>query len=192
MTASPWWSEIARELPERLPGDWWPEPITAGYRLRCADRHSPPPISPEQLAAEADRMTLLVDGEGLDERAAVGISAFLRHVPPASPRAVRLVLPMVGMRIAQRMADYEGIDLISANGRLTAQGGTVSVTAPGEAPTYDTRAVWQWQRFRTGHLPQQLGASHPRIDPAADDPADPYSQYASPAVLRTLTTLVTG
>lgn len=192
LPASRWWSEIGRELPERLPGEWWPEPFAAGYRLRREDRHSPAPISPEHLAVEADRMALLIDGDRLDERAAVGISAFLRQLPPASPRAVRLVLPMVSIRIAQRMADYEAIDLISADGRLTAHDGAIWVSAPDEAPPYDSHAVWQWRRFRTGQLPQQLGASHPHIDPVSDDLVDTYSQYPLPAVLRSLTTVVSG
>jgi hypothetical protein len=188
----PWWLHFGRELPECLPGDWRPEPIAAGYRLRHADGLSRPPVPPDQLVAESDRMALVVDGDRLDERAAVGISALLKYLPPASPRAVRLVLPMVDMRIARRMADHEGIDLISADGLLTAHGGIISVSAPDESPPYDTSAIWQWHRFQAGQPPQQLGASHPRVDPATEDPADPYSQYPSPAVLWSLTTLIPG
>lgn len=165
MPALHWWSLIGRELPELLAGDWRAEPIAAGYWLCHADEPPQPPVPPCPLAVEEDRMALLVDGDTLDARAAVGISAFLAHLPPASPRAVRLISPLVDMRIAQRMAEHERIDLISTDG-------------------------CEWHRFRTGQPPQQLGRSHPQAD--TDDQGDPYSQIPSPALLRSLTTLIPG
>ncbi|MFD9541363.1 hypothetical protein [Streptomyces sp. NPDC060022] len=155
----PWWEEyVAAGLPAP-PGPWRARMIPAGIWLYSGTPSVEDATRVASIPVESDRMAVAV-GAGAPSQAILDvIAALLNVLPPDSPRAVRLLMPLLDMRVAQAFADEHRVDLVATQGQLILEPGRV-VTS-GLDDTWGA-GFWQWYRVRPGRDQEPYGALHPR------------------------------
>ncbi|MER7000839.1 hypothetical protein [Streptomyces sp. NPDC000410] len=159
LNTRPWWEEhVAAGLPA-LPAPWNIRLIPAGIWLYSG---TPPVEAATRVASipvEPDRMAIAV-GVGVPSQAILdAVGALLTVLPPDSPRAVRLLMPLLDMRVAQTFAAQHRVDLVATQGRLTLEPGRV-VTSGLDDRWGD--GFWQWYRVGPGRSQAPYGALHPQ------------------------------
>ncbi|MFI0444800.1 hypothetical protein [Actinomadura sp. 6N118] len=146
-----------------LPSGWTADPIPAG--LVVYDRPPGPAVRAEleRVPHDPDRPVLAVHGSGRSvlEAAGAAVEPLIARARPdlgGGLRPVRLLLPELGSRTAQRLAERHSLDLAATSGLLKIHPHSVvawgfSENKPG--------VYWQWHRYLPGRRPQSMGAIYP-------------------------------
>jgi hypothetical protein len=129
---------------EELEGGWQTHPIRAGLWV---SRHGRIPSPVLGLAAEPDRVTVVVDAEGPDSETDQAVREVFAKLSTGGQSAVRLALPGGASRYGPAGSRAYGLDLIAAEGPLIVTPHAYALAAPadpgpGEQP--------QWRRFLPG------------------------------------------
>ncbi|MFC4054961.1 hypothetical protein ACFOY4_35190 [Actinomadura syzygii] len=148
-----------------LPSGWAADPIQAGFLLY--DRPPTPELRDEmsRIPGDPSRPILAVQGSGsrgsaLEAAAAAfaAMPALGRPDPGDGPRPVRLLLPELAPRHAQRLAERHSLDLIATSGLLKVHPACVVTWGFSENKP---AAYWQWHRYVPGGRPRPAGAVYP-------------------------------
>ncbi|TYK43061.1 hypothetical protein [Actinomadura decatromicini] len=148
-----------------LPAGWAADPIQAGFLLY--DRPPSPELRDEmsRIPGDPSRPILAVQGSGSRgaalEAAAAALAAMPalgRPEPGDGPRPVRLLLPELAPRHAQRLAERHSLDLIATSGLLKVHPAQVVTWGFSENKP---AAYWQWHRYVPGGRPRPAGAVYP-------------------------------
>jgi len=100
-------------LPSRVAG-WSVRPVSAGLWLSAAGREAPAEV--RALEAEPDRLSLIIEAAGPDQRTDKLLAELLPALSSSAPR-LRLVLPAAAARYASAARSY-GVDLIVAEAQV--------------------------------------------------------------------------
>ncbi|MGW1412467.1 hypothetical protein [Streptomyces sp. NPDC002403] len=153
-----WWKYVTAGLPD-LPAPWEARMIPAGIWIYLGTPSVQDATRVASIPVESDRMAVAV-GVGAPSQAILdAIAALLSVLPTDSPRAVRLLMPLLDMRVAQSFAAQHRVDLVATQGQLTLEPGRVVTSGLGDIWG---GGFWQWYRVRPGRTPEPYGALHPR------------------------------
>ncbi|WP_327249945.1 hypothetical protein [Streptomyces sp. NBC_01320] len=155
----PWWEEYVTAGLPAPPAPWKARLIPAGIWLYSGTPSIQDATRVASIPVESDRMAVAVGVESPSQAILDTIAALLSVLPPDSPRAVRLLLPLLDMRVAQAFAAHHRVDLVATQGPLSLEPGRV-VTS-GLDDTWG-EGFWQWYRVRPDRPQEPYGALHPR------------------------------
>ena len=141
-------------LPSRVAG-WSVRPVSAGLWLSAAGREAPAEV--RALEAEPDRLSLIIEAAGPDQRTDKLLAELLPALSSSAPR-LRLVLPAAAARYASAARSY-GVDLIVAEAQVAITPWGCAVVRP--AGPEAGGGLPQWRRFLPSGDQQAAGWTAP-------------------------------